>query len=571
MKRHTQLGISSTIIVVVAGVGALAYLDRQTPSRAEIIERIYAKQHTIAQLVVDRHSHPLGVQPPKHPLSLPLTEMGYVPLAFLHSEDQAFWHHPGIHLPSILRALLKNMQAGRIVEGGSTITQQLTRMLFLHPRKTWLRKAQEAWTALKVERVLHKKSILELYLNHIYLGSGAYGVFTACMKYFDKPCASLSHTEAAMLAASAQAPAHTNPHSPTPSFQAKVKALAQRIRKLPQPLLHLPATTLQVATRITHMGWLHPAPFVIALQQLSPPDTTSSQHSSIRHSSLDGKLQLKAIHLLQKIREHLMKSQKPGDNIATALLMVGRHSWDTRVYLGSHDYSQQPNDYLRNARKPLGDQALSILTAMHLINQGKAPQARWRPSPTQKTLSLLRLLQASPAFTVGSPKLYGFLPLSQLEAWEARSQEIRGQPVDSAHHLLSPYMLMQIYSTLQGRRVHQKLHFDASAPSQGATTQRALHLTQAVQQWNGFPLQHIQSHHWTTSDHKHNVWLFGSTREVLFVLWIGKEFHGTPLFQRLQDERWMYHAVMKNMDHLWRPGRQGHRNQVPQKSPVTAS
>jgi penicillin-binding protein 1A len=131
--------------------------------------------------------------------------------AFLASEDADFYEHDGINYQSILRATLKNLRAGEVVEGGSTITQQLARVVFLDQERTLTRKFREALLAQKMERELSKDQILERYLNLVYLGSNAYGVADAAWIYFSKSVDELTLSEMAMIAGTAPAPSVYSP------------------------------------------------------------------------------------------------------------------------------------------------------------------------------------------------------------------------------------------------------------------------------------------------------------------------------------------------------------------------
>jgi len=130
----------------------------------------------------------------------------HVTNAFIAAEDKRFREHTGVDMSAIIRAMLANARAGRTVEGASTITQQLVKNLFLYPDQTIKRKAQEARLAGDLERLLSKDDILDLYLNRIYLGAGAYGVDAAAHAFFDKAPADLTLAEAAMLASFPKAP-----------------------------------------------------------------------------------------------------------------------------------------------------------------------------------------------------------------------------------------------------------------------------------------------------------------------------------------------------------------------------
>ncbi len=135
----------------------------------------------------------------------------YVPDAFIAIEDRRFRYHFGLDPIGMARAAWRNMMAGHVVQGGSTITQQLAKNLFLDPQRTFDRKVQEALLAIYLESRYSKNQILTLYLNRVYFGAGVYGIEAAAERFFGKPAAKLSLTEAAMLAGSVRAPAHYNP------------------------------------------------------------------------------------------------------------------------------------------------------------------------------------------------------------------------------------------------------------------------------------------------------------------------------------------------------------------------
>jgi len=134
-----------------------------------------------------------------------------LPQAVLAVEDRRFYRHWGIDLRGLARAFWVNLRAGEVVQGGSTITQQLAKVLFLTPERTLDRKIQEALLAMWLETRFSKDEILSLYLNRVYLGSGTYGVDAAARRYFDKPAAEVTLYEAAQLAGLLKAPSRYNP------------------------------------------------------------------------------------------------------------------------------------------------------------------------------------------------------------------------------------------------------------------------------------------------------------------------------------------------------------------------
>ncbi|MBI5250546.1 MAG: transglycosylase domain-containing protein, partial [Desulfomonile tiedjei] len=131
--------------------------------------------------------------------------------SFVAAEDKNFWQHHGVDKEAILRAIKKNLAAGGLNEGASTITQQVAKTFLLTPERKFTRKIKEAILSTRIERSLTKDQILYLYLNQIYLGSSAYGVEAAAQTYFDKSVKDLTISECALLAGLPKAPSKTSP------------------------------------------------------------------------------------------------------------------------------------------------------------------------------------------------------------------------------------------------------------------------------------------------------------------------------------------------------------------------
>ncbi|WP_193366529.1 transglycosylase domain-containing protein, partial [Inquilinus limosus] len=166
--------------------------------------RIYAADGSLLReyYVENRVVVPLSSLPP------------YLVQAFISAEDQNFRHHHGVDPAGLARAVVanvKNLRSGRRLEGGSTITQQVAKNLLLTNEVSALRKIRELILAFEIEHDFSKDQILEMYLNEIYLGRGAYGVGAASARYFGKPPVELSLSEAAFLAALPKAPNNYNP------------------------------------------------------------------------------------------------------------------------------------------------------------------------------------------------------------------------------------------------------------------------------------------------------------------------------------------------------------------------
>jgi penicillin-binding protein 1A len=133
-------------------------------------------------------------------------------LAFVAAEDARFFEHPGVDITGIARAFFRNLEAGEVVQGGSTITQQVVKRILLTSEKSFARKIREAVLAYRIDNYMTKEEILNVYLNHIFLGHGAYGVEAAAEEYFSKHVEDLNLAEAAILAGIPKAPSRYDPY-----------------------------------------------------------------------------------------------------------------------------------------------------------------------------------------------------------------------------------------------------------------------------------------------------------------------------------------------------------------------
>lgn len=149
--------------------------------------------------------------------------------AIVAIEDERFYQHHGIDLRGLGRAAYQNIRSGQIVEGGSTLTQQLAKNLYLGPERTLGRKLKEMFYTLQLERTYTKKEILNMYLNHVYFGQGAYGIEAAARTYFDKSAKDLTLGESAMLAGLPKAPSYYAPSTNLKGAQARQRVVLQRM------------------------------------------------------------------------------------------------------------------------------------------------------------------------------------------------------------------------------------------------------------------------------------------------------------------------------------------------------
>ena len=209
MLKKILIGFIAFFILCASGI-YLAYVSVKK-SLPEVIKLEDYKPLLVSQ-VYDRNGKKAGEFFRERRVLTPYKEIpDHVVKAFLAAEDDQFFQHHGINPQALFRAAMANMRAGRNVQGGSTITQQVAKTLLLTNEKTFGRKIRDILLALQMEENLSKEDILYLYLNQIYFGQSAYGIEMASQSYFRKPAKKLSVPEAAILAGLPKAPSDFSP------------------------------------------------------------------------------------------------------------------------------------------------------------------------------------------------------------------------------------------------------------------------------------------------------------------------------------------------------------------------
>ncbi|HEX8948156.1 MAG TPA: penicillin-binding protein 1A [Dissulfurispiraceae bacterium] len=259
--------------------------------------------------------------------------------AFVAIEDQRFYSHPGVDFIGILRALFKDLMAQSIVEGGSTITQQLTKMLFLKPEKSLSRKLKEAVISIQIEKRYTKDEILGMYLNKAYFGARAYGIEAAAQTYYGKSVTELSLGEAAMIAGLQKAPTMYSP------FKNAEKTLTRRQLVLKKMLSNgfisreeYERANAEPLPTAPH-NRKYEAPYFVEFlrQQLESRYGDKIYTSGLRiYSTIDYNLQKNAESAVQNGIKALEKRVKPG--VQAALVAMDPRTGQIKALVGGTDY-----------------------------------------------------------------------------------------------------------------------------------------------------------------------------------------------------------------------------------------
>ncbi|MBI4690012.1 MAG: penicillin-binding protein 1A [Nitrospirae bacterium] len=352
VRRKTVLAVLTALSVVTGIIVGFIYwmladlpgikaLEEYVPMESS---QVYsADGNLIAEFYIERRTFIPHYRIPEH-----------VKKAFISVEDIRFYRHPGVDLIGILRALYQDIKAGSIVQGGSTITQQLTKMLFLKPDRSIKRKLKEAALSIRIEKHYTKDEILGLYLNQAYFGTRAYGIEAAAMTYFGKSTSELNIAEAALLASLPKAPSVYNP------FRNPGKAIERRERVLKEMLKHKFITRDQYeeAERVP----LPPVPhfrrydapyFVETLRQVLEARYGNELYTAGYkiYSALDLGIQQIAEEAVKKGISLVEKRTKPG--VEAALIAINIRTGHIKALVGGSDFWQkQFNRAVHALRQP---------------------------------------------------------------------------------------------------------------------------------------------------------------------------------------------------------------------------
>jgi penicillin-binding protein 1B len=307
--------------------------------------------------------------------------------AILAVEDQRFESHPGIDIKRIGGAMLANLRAGTITQGGSTLTQQLVKNFFLTPERTFSRKAQEALMALIVEARYEKPEILQAYLNEIYLGqrgsTAIHGVGEATRLYFGKPARELTVSESALLAAIIHSPNGTSPYREAERALERrnlVLDLMHRQGRLPDSAwerargepLQLAKVTPDRGDARYFLDLLHRQ-----LSQQYTPDVLTSEGLRV-YSTLDRRLQriaAAAVHdgLAELEKKYpALRSDDPTKALQGCLIALRPQSGELLALVGGRDYGHSQFDRCTQARRPAGSifKPFVYIAALEPVNGG---------------------------------------------------------------------------------------------------------------------------------------------------------------------------------------------------------
>ena len=279
--------------------------------------------------------------------------------AIVATEDKNFYNHPGYDLCGVARSMIENAIAGHVVQGGSTITQQLSRMLFLSNEQSYTRKIKEIIIAAQIEKSISKDQILTMYLNNVYLGSGAYGVEGAAQIYFAKHLDQLTLAEIALIAGLPQAPSVYSPfNNPDLAIKRRNQVLQRmyRMKYIDKNMMDRAMAEKLHLTSMPQSYLLNKAPYFCdmvmrELEKLGFTEQEISQGGYKIVTTLDYKTQVKTN---EAIVSELNAYGLRGDKNQAAVFAFSPVDGRILAYAGGKDYSKSQYDRVTQAVRPPG-------------------------------------------------------------------------------------------------------------------------------------------------------------------------------------------------------------------------
>ena len=328
-------------------VAFLAFFAQGLPDTSKLDEP--AAQHSITYL--DRSGALIAVRGSQSGTPVNIDELPpHVPAAFIAVEDRRFYHHPGFDPIGMTRALFRNARAGRTIEGGSTLTQQLARNLFLSPDQNMKRKIQEIMLAVWLEAKFTKKEILALYLNRVYFGAGAYGIEAASQRYFDKPAKNLTVGEAALLAGLMKAPSRYSPVSEAKRAAARATVVLNEMERAKVITPEQRAEAVRNPVRVTRtLATAHASYFVDWLDTEIRALVGEPTEDLVVETTLDLPIQTAAERAVQQI----LKRDK-GKRVEQAALVALDGEGRVRALIGGGNYADSQFNRAVDARRQAG-------------------------------------------------------------------------------------------------------------------------------------------------------------------------------------------------------------------------
>ncbi len=545
--------VSAAAIVALAGGLFAAYVATTLPATDDL----FAVQGEPSVTFVDVQGRVIAKRGAGASRLVELAELPpYLPQAILAIEDRRFYEHVGLDVWGLARAAFANVEAGRVVQGGSTLTQQLAKNLFLTPARTYERKAQEAMLAIWLEMKFSKDQILTLYLNRVFFGAG-YGVEAAARRYFGKSASQVTLAEAATLAGLLKAPSRINPQADPDAAHARMAVVLDSMVDAG----FIAADEAEAAKR---------APVAVAAAQPNPSSSYFADWAMDRLGDLAGRpatdwivettldldMQAEADRIVAGRLEAEGAKLRAGQAALVALSPDGA----IRAMAGGRDYRASQFNRATQAKRPPGS-AFKPFVFLAALEAGYGPDSvmldapislrRWNPSNYKReyegevtltrafarslnSVAIRLILDVQPQAVVDVARRFGVAspltpqPALALGASETNLLELTGAYAAFANGGLKaePYAIVRI-ATRSGRLIWERdapAPVDVMSPANAAAMAAMMRATVEAGTGTKAKLSDRPAAGKTgTSQDFRDAWFVGFTRGMVAGVWVGND------------------------------------------------
>lgn len=481
----------------------------------------------------------------------------YVPNALIAIEDRRFRSHYGVDPVGLIRAMYRNYRAGRVAQGGSTITQQLAKNLFLAPDRTLQRKLQEAVLAVWLERHLTKDEILQLYLNRVYFGSGATGIAKAAQVYYQKSASELTLAEAATLAGVVKAPSAANPVSNPEAAAARARLVLESMVEEGFISAGDAAAAIERPAEARATSYVSAKYFVVdwVAEQL-PEFVKDYQQSLVVETTIDPAIQAQAELAINK--ELGGEGAKLGASQGAMAVMDG--SGAVLAMVGGKSYKRSQFNRAAKARRQPGS-AFKPFVFLAALERGATPVTRavdepvsiggWQPENYRgkylgsvsletalalslNTVAVKLTMQVGPAVVAAVAHRLGItsrlsedasiaLGTSEVTLLELTSAFV---PFSNGGYPVTPYAVTRVL-TRDGRVVYERNGSGfpkaiSDSDLYGMNRMMRLVVTEGTGNRAAFPDFDIAGKTGTSQDYR-DAWFIGYTSEFIAGVWVGND------------------------------------------------
>lgn len=546
MRLLKRFAIGFNFAAIICGSGLLT-LYLTLPSHSEIKQVMQLENLDVSSQVFDRTGKWIGKFSIKNRYLISYKDLpDHLVFSFTSAEDKEFFSHFGINLTAIARAFYINLKRGRVVQGASTITQQLAKSFFLSNERTISRKLKEAMLAFKIEKIFPKEKILEIYLNKIFLGNHSYGVGAAAKAYFGKQIEQLNIGESALLAALPKAPSYFAPHKHYKRALIRQKKILGRMfangHISQEGLDFWLKNPPKIATSMDYAGDYGYFLDMVKSEVFQKFSFDKNHVNGLNiHSSLDSNLQrelllkIKSLDLNLRAYEHSSSS-----GLELAFISLNHETGEILAISGGGEYNQTQFNRALYTKRPIGQLVIPLTLIYplelgyqldsHLTADGSTILSVLASRKTENLNSVIELIG------MGGINEFLFrlgLPISEHSFFKSLGV-IRASPIQlvgayasifNGGKKISPFTI-KVIESVSRKAIYQHKPFDGQAIMRKESAflmGYSLKLLSSTKPSNRGQEKGIIAYH-SVSQGLRNAWLTATKGPLTHILWLGGEY-----------------------------------------------